>query len=253
MCLGSVNFRRFDPWNSLTNAEGYFESAVVIKKITSDGASADPHFLKDLFELSEVLYKTQRGKTQLQWLCEQSDMNSLMKENWQPSKIDLHELSQMNQGSLGKVFADNLLKEGFDPTELTDIDPYPVNSDREYLLHRDWQTHDILHTLTGFDVNPIGEIALQAFSYANCRQPVHLYIMFASMFKSGDLDIQIFESVLSAIGRGFELGCQSPLLLAYKLEEGWERPVSDWRKELNIPNEPRECDASFMRSSDFLR
>ena len=248
-----MNSLRFDPWKSLTNVEGYVESAVVIKKITSGGASADPHFLKDLFELSEVLYKTPRGKIQLQWLCEQSEMNSLMKENWQPSKIDLHELSQMKQGSLGKVFADNLLKEGFDPAELTDIDPFPINSDREYLLHRDWQTHDIYHTLTGFDVNPLGEIALQAFSYANCRQPVHLFIMFASMFKSGDSGLQVFESVLSAISRGFELGCQSPLLLSYKLEEGWQRPISEWREDLNLPNEPRECDASFMRNSDFLQ
>lgn len=247
-----MSFLRFDPWKSLTNAEGYAESAIVIKKITSNGASVNPHFLKDLFQLSEVLYKTPRGKTQLQWLAEQSNMNSLMEGNWQPPKINLDELSKLNQGSLGKVFACNLLKEGFDPRELTDIDPYPINSHREYLLHRNWQTHDILHTLTGFDVNPLGEIALQAFSYANCRQPMHLFIMFGSLFKTGDSDLQIFESVLSAIGRGFELGGQSPLLMSYKFEEGWQRPISDWRKELNLPSEPRECDALFVRSSDFF-
>ena len=77
--------------------------------------------------------------------------------------------------------------------------------------------------------------------------------MFASMFKSGDSGLQVFKSVLSAISRGFELGCQSPLLLSYKLEEGWQRPISEWREDLNLPNEPRECDASFVRNSDFLQ
>ena len=179
-------------------------------------------------------------------------MNALIQEQWRPEPIDLDQLSKMPEGSLGKIFATNLLEEGFDPKELTEIDPYPINSDREYLLHRNWQTHDILHTLTGFNVNTLGELGLQAYSFANCRQPMHLFIMTATLFKAGDSNVEAFEIILSAIMRGFTLGVKAPPLMSFKFEEGWDRPISEWREEVNLPNEPSIKDSAFMRLSDFL-
>ena len=43
------------------------------------------------------------------------------------------------------------------------------------------------------------------------------------------------EPLLSALARGFELGLQAPCVIAYRLEEGWDRPLADWQRQLVLP------------------
>jgi len=39
---------------------------------------------------------------------------------------------------------------------------------------------------------------------------------------------------LQALARGFQLGIEADLVVAYKLEEGWEQPLVQWREELKL-------------------
>ena len=43
--------------------------------------------------------------------------------------------------------------------------------------------------------------------------------------------------VLEGIAHGYRLGTEAKPFLAQKLEEGWDRPLAEWRTELNV--EPR--------------
>jgi ubiquinone biosynthesis protein COQ4 len=40
---------------------------------------------------------------------------------------------------------------------------YPVRNDAEYLAKRYREVHDIVHFVTGYGTDPIGELELQAF------------------------------------------------------------------------------------------
>ena len=40
--------------------------------------------------------------------------------------------------------------------------------------------------------------------------------------------------MLRALARGFQLGLDADLVIARKLEEGWDRPLQDWRRELKL-------------------
>jgi ubiquinone biosynthesis protein Coq4 len=51
-------------------------------------------------------------------------------------------------------------------------------------------------------------------------------------------DDKPLEPLLSALARGFELGLKARCLITFKLEEGWERPLADWRRELGLPESP---------------
>ena len=46
------------------------------------------------------------------------------------------------------------------------------------------------------------------------------------------------EPLLNALARGFELGLKARCLITFKLDEGWERPLADWRRELGLPESP---------------
>jgi ubiquinone biosynthesis protein COQ4 len=42
------------------------------------------------------------------------------------------------------------------------------------------------------------------------------------------------EPMLKALTRGFQMGLDAELVIAHKLEDGWERPLQDWRQELKL-------------------
>jgi ubiquinone biosynthesis protein Coq4 len=43
------------------------------------------------------------------------------------------------------------------------------------------------------------------------------------------------EPLLSALSRGFEMGLRADCVIAHKLEQGWDRPISDWQQQLGLP------------------
>ena len=42
--------------------------------------------------------------------------------------------------------------------------------------------------------------------------------------------------LLQALSQGFQMGLDADLVIAHKLEEGWERPLVQWREELRLPH-----------------
>ena len=47
-------------------------------------------------------------------------------------------------------------------------------------------------------------------------------------------DDEPLAPMLRAMARGFQLGLSAELVIAHKLEEGWNRPLQDWRQELRL-------------------
>ena len=43
--------------------------------------------------------------------------------------------------------------------------------------------------------------------------------------------------MLRSLAQGFQMGLDADLVIARKLEDGWDRPLADWRKELKLPAE----------------
>lgn len=107
----------------------------------------------------------------------------------------------------------------------------------EFVIHRIKETHDIVHVLTGFGVDGISEIGLQGFNLAQNRSPLAVMLIFGSMLSSLQNDDPL-EPLLRALAHGFQMGLDAELVVGRKLEEGWERPLQEWRKELKLPLRP---------------
>ena len=120
---------------------------------------------------------------------------------------------------------------GLTPNSL--IDPNPITSPQEYVTHRLRETHYIVHVLTGFGVDGAGELGLQAFNLAQNRSPLAVLLIFGGMLAALQND-EPLEPLLSALARGFELGLKVDCVIAEKLEEGWERLLVDWQRQLRL-------------------
>jgi ubiquinone biosynthesis protein Coq4 len=162
-------------------------------------------------------------------------MAALVAEHWRPEPVDMGLLANLPEGSLGRTYAEQLQRLGLTPESL--IDPKPITTPEEYLIHRLRETHDIVHVLTGFGIDGPGELGLQAFNLAQLRSPLAVLLIFGGLL-SALQDDKPLEPLLSALARGFELGLKARCLITFKLEEGWERPLADWRRELGLPESP---------------
>ena len=58
----------------------------------------------------------------------------------------------------------------------------------------------------------------------------HFYLLLSSLQNDEPL-----EPLLRALAHGFQMGLNADLVIGCKLEEGWERPLNDWREELKLP------------------
>jgi ubiquinone biosynthesis protein Coq4 len=167
-------------------------------------------------------------------LLSNSQFKALVDEGWRPDPIDLQKLQTLPEGSLGRCYANQLISLGITPDTL--IDPSPVTNANEFVIHRLKETHDIVHVLTGFGIDGISEIGLQGFNLAQNRSPLAVMLIFGSMLSSLQND-EPLEPLLRALAHGFQMGLDAELVVSRKLEEGWDRPLKDWRKELKLPLE----------------
>ena len=104
-----------------------------------------------------------------------------------------------------------------------------------WLQQRVRRTHDVWHMVSGCPPTPAGEAALSAINVMQLRWPG------SAMFLGADLLHRCLAGpaadepdVALTTAFGLELGAVSAPLLAQRWEEGWHRPLADWRERLGI-------------------
>jgi len=151
-------------------------------------------------------------------------------------RIDLQALATLEPGSLGREYADHMAKYKLDPLN---VSPALVGIARENPLGaRYLVTHDLFHTILGFDTSPAGEVGVYAFAAGQSysRKLTRAYRMsvvffaLASLFRLGRL--------LRARRWGLEMGRRAKFLLGCRFEACWEEPLADIRTRYNITPAP---------------
>ncbi len=162
--------------------------------------------------------------------------------------INLEELSQLPENTLGYEYAQHMQKYSIQPLKLSP-DLREEASQSPFAL-RYAVTHDIFHVLLGFDTTYAGELGVLAFNIAQgyfkpaiaAMQPlaVLIHVILAPT--------QIQRMCVN-FRRGKALGKQAKCLIAYRFEENWARPIADIRFELGLVLEDEQLDAVGDRSS----
>ncbi|GAB4153174.1 MAG: Coq4 family protein [Cyanobacteria bacterium J069] len=158
---------------------------------------------------------------------------ALIQARYQPPAHDLDRLLTYPVGSLGHTYAAMLQQQGFERIDM----PLDVTADTAYVEYRWQQTHDLWHVVTGFGTDEISEIGLQAFYLAQFRLPLAGMLVANALISTTLLAPEAMPDLLRAIAFGWDLGLQAKPLFAQRWEDAWEKPVRQWRAELNLPQE----------------
>lgn len=148
--------------------------------------------------------------------------------------VDLDALAALPEGTLGRAYAKFLRSRGLTP-DVFDGAPAGVLDPRlSYVIQRMRQTHDLWHVVTGCETDPAGEIALQAFTFAQVRAPGNALLALAGVVRGARQKPGIVRDVIALYRRG----ARAERLPSFPWEDHWATPLSEVRAMLGLPTEP---------------
>ncbi|MEP1230747.1 MAG: Coq4 family protein, partial [Litorimonas sp.] len=198
-----------------------------------------------VFHIIEALNGKSQRKQYIDFIQSTEGQNRLSKSVCLPPLLDDHRtLKQLPDGSLGRAYVEFMEKEDLTAQGLVDeYESYDKGLMEQYSAPVKWyfnrrrDTHDLLHILTGYGRDALGEASLLAFSYAVNKGLGVAFIAYGAgweLRKSAPKDAKIMR----AIHEGYRLGKAADDILKYDIMNLLQRPLEDVRKDLGI-NPPK--------------
>lgn len=156
-----------------------------------------------------------------------------------PILDDHASLRRLPQGSVAHAYCDFMESEGLSAQGLVDeLDKYrPAHmffkDQVDWYFRRLRDTHDLMHVLTGYGRDALGEQCVLAFTYSQQPALAHLFLGYAGALEIAKRD-RVKVPVFRAVREGQKLGRACPRLAEMPIRELLAMPLDDARKLLNI-------------------
>lgn len=168
-----------------------------------------------------------------------------------PDLLDNHDLLRtMPEGSVAHAYCDFMEKEGLSAAgleaEFDKFMPRRFGDQVEWYANRQRDTHDLLHVLTGYGRDALGEQCVLAFTYGQNPAFANLFIAYAggwNMKKTVKSDAPVFK----AIRQAQKMGKACPRVSECDITAFLAMPLDEARRSMNIeaPTHYREAHARF--------
>lgn len=161
-------------------------------------------------------------------------------EPYLPAILDDHEaLRRLPAGTVAHAYCDFMEREGLTAQGLVDeFDKFAKHREKfddqfTWYLNRMRDVHDLLHVLTGYGRDALGEASVLAFTYSQQPSPAHLFIGYMAGL---NIRKQVGRDapILSSIREGQRLGKACPRLCEQPIREILALPYDEARRRLNI-------------------
>jgi ubiquinone biosynthesis protein Coq4 len=139
--------------------------------------------------------------------------------------IDLPVLVQLPPETLGGAYARHMISLGLDPAAF-------LTPEDDWLEQRTAIGHDIFHVIAGYDASPVGEFGVAAFTLVQYWDLLNVFVLsFVPLSLTNPLwTVRLGKALL----RGFQMGWVSQPVVAYAVEDNWDKPLQQVRRELGI-------------------
>lgn len=149
----------------------------------------------------------------------------------QKRDLDLEALLRLPRGTAGHEFARYFQDNGISPFET----PFEARNDVEYLAVRYRETHDLAHVLTGYGIDVVGEMEVQAFMLGNLGlRSAALILTFAQVNVVSKLEGVTLRQYARRVWAAWRRGKRSQQLIRVRYERLWETPVVELRTRLGM-------------------
>lgn len=148
------------------------------------------------------------------------------------SHINIDELSNYEDETLGKVYIDHLKKYKIKHLNISEETRLRFK-DNPFVI-RFTQTHDLHHVLTGFDTTLSGEAGVVAFMAGQGIGPVSLNGLRLLKYIYCLISPGQYREILHNISLGIRMGKNAKLVIAEPIEEMLNLPIIEVREKFKI-------------------
>jgi ubiquinone biosynthesis protein Coq4 len=191
----------------------------------------DPAKTESVYDVEDGLRHTKATELAVEFVKSKPEVAELFRERYVSPPVDLEALLKLPTESLGHTYATYIKDSGFDPNFYRLV---KVEDDVSYFLLRMRQTHDIWHIVAGFSTDVFGELGLKAFELAQTHRTMSAVLIAGGLLSTLFKHPEQLDKLLDQIAIGYRLGAKAKPFFAKKWEEDWQRPLLDWRQELEI-------------------
>ena len=169
-------------------------------------------------------------------------------EPYLPPILDDHEtLRKLPQGTVAHAYCDFMEREGLSAAglvaEADKLGRQKFDDLVQWFAFRSRDTHDLMHVLTGYGRDALGEQCVLLFTYGQQPSHGHLLIGYAGAWNIKKMAGRSKAPVYKAVRQAQRTGTACPALVGMSIRELLAMPLDEARAKLNIP-EPhwyREC------------
>lgn len=200
----------------------------------------DKERTEEVFRIFEALpWKGMRAAAE-KFLTSAAGQTVRAKEPFLPPILDDHAaLRRMPAGSLAHAYCDFMESEGLSAQGLVDEferfakDRKRFDDQFQWYQNRMRDVHDLLHVLTGYGRDSLGEACVLAFTYSQQPSLGNLFIGYMAGLNMRKT-VKSRAPVLRAIREGQRLGKACPRLIELSVTELLPLPLDEVRRRLNI-------------------
>jgi ubiquinone biosynthesis protein COQ4 len=194
----------------------------------------DPARLEEVFGLADSVESSAAAEEIAREFTKDPIHAKALRERPRLGEVDLAALSKLPLGTLGRSFADDMIRQQLDPKDI--IVP-PAVSDYDFVRAHLRETHDLWHTVTGFHTDVAGELGLQAFYLAQFRAPLAALLLMVGFANTLIYAMDDKDRRMREIARGWLLGKRARTFFGVRWNEMWELPLIEVRRRLRVDTE----------------
>lgn len=200
----------------------------------------DKERTEEVFCIFEALPWRDLRKAGERFLTSELGLDLRVREPHLPTILDDHAaLRRMPEGSLAHAYCDFMEREGLTAGGLVEEferfakDKPKYNDQFQWYMNRMRDVHDMLHVLTGYGRDALGEACVLAFTYSQQPALAHLFIGYMAGLNIGK-QVKSSAPVLRAIREAQGLGKACPRIAEQAITELLPLPLQEVRRRLNI-------------------
>jgi ubiquinone biosynthesis protein COQ4 len=201
---------------------------------------ADKEDTEQVFHIFEALPRRSVWKKAKAFIQSNKGKALFVSENYLPHVLDDHAaLAKLPADSVGRAYIAFMQREGLSAAGLVaEYDKFQGPEKRfddmiQWYGNRQRDTHDLLHILTGYGRDALGEQCVLAFTYGQNRNWGNFLIAYAGGFEL-KRRVKSNAPVFGAIREGHRHGALAKHLIEEDIIALLAEPLADARKRLNI-------------------
>lgn len=146
-------------------------------------------------------------------------------------KIDLQQLQQLPDYTLGHQYAEHMISNEFTPKTIN----AKMNDPLIFLVSHVGETHDIWHVVTGCSTDKLGEVKLEAFCVAQLYPDrLFLALLAKNLLKTAIYEVELCEQIMDGLTQGWMMGKRAKPLFGIQWNKLWKTPLEEVQSSLNI-------------------